>query len=198
MKVEITLEGIIADTNSAISKAICEFGYTDFNFNNIKSYDAKHKGVGCPNIVLLKVLESDTLFDNVYANTGINRFLEWLYKNKVDITIHSKYISANKNKRLEWIKNYVDYLNIPNIEIICDSKEEGVICINNSSISIDYEINYVAESRAETKYMISNTYNSIENNQKFKDYYEELIVLDSIEEIKGSLREIYSEVFNHD
>lgn len=197
MLIEIALENIILDTDKAIQNYLNKKGYDSFAIENITSCDMRNAGIGCPKIEIVKSMRQDDIITHADYVTGVEELLKFFIQNGVNIKIVSKYNGISPEVRRESIKellmNIVGNFNTEQITYSFD----GVNYNEDASVAIDTDLASLEKSIADTKFLLKKPYNG-ENNSLYQSLFEEVTVVESLEEIRGICLDLYSEVFNNE
>ena len=195
MKFEFDLDGVLCDIHSALEKRIQALGYKDYRADNIKRYDMKNSGIGCPRAVLMQNLYSPQIYDEAQPMQYAVDLVSWILKNGHEVVINTLCTQEQSKKKLEWIGNFQSKIDGGTCLVLLN-KDYGVKQMTqDADVCIEDCIDNIRRSPASTKILLKAPYNRLENNRDSMDVFEEAIYADDLLMVKKELVKLFPKEF---
>lgn len=191
LKIECDLDATLVDIYTPAEKFIKMEGYEHFKFSNVRTYEGKHSGIGCPRVVRLKWLLEPKIYSTAKLYDGAYEFIDKITSYKdVDFTINSKTPEKCRKAKQDFLDR--TFPKKSNFHTIIDTSD-GVKRMLDVDILIEDCLDNLLRSTANTKILINRSHNDIRYNGKYKELFKELYCVDDCMQAFNVIKSIYPE-----
>lgn len=191
LRIECDLDATLADIYTPAEKFIKMEGYENFKFSNVRTYEGKHSGIGCPRVVRLKWLLEPKIYELAKLYEGAYEFVDKItsYQN-VDFTINSKSPEKCRVAKTDFFNRV--FPKKDNLHFLLDTSD-GIKKMLDADVLIEDCLDNLQRSTANVKILINRSHNALKYNQKYKDLFEELYCVDDCLQAFQVIKDIYPE-----
>lgn len=194
MTFEIDQDGVLCDIYTVMEKKIRDEGYKNYSTENIRRYDMKNSGIGCPRVVLQRYLYKEDIYTEALPYEGAVEFVSWLLSNGQEVIIHTRSSLEQYNRKIKWLNDFQSMVTSGTFLVQIDTETELKNMLESADCTIEDSLGDLNRSPSDMRFLVNRHHNHKEYNMEYAPLFNEISCFDRLDDIKSFLKSVYKEL----